>query len=115
MKQQSVAITVSTLWLCLSLSACSMTAPQKAVAPGETVVAPPALTPEALAALGQAETDIKQAKAAYALWTTAEAAIKRAQEAAKAGDSATVIGEARIASEQAKLGLTQKNYPTTEK
>lgn len=115
MKQQNVAITVSTLLLGLSLSACSMTVPQKAVAPGATVAAQPALTPDALAALGQAEADIKQAQAAYALWTSAEAAIKRAQEAAKAGDSATVIGEARIASEQAKLGLAQKNYPTTEK
>lgn len=76
--------------------------------------AKPALSNEARQALGKAEADIKEAKAQKALWTTAEAALKKAQEAAAKGDSAATLKFSRTASEQARLGLEQKNYPSTK-
>lgn len=74
-----------------------------------------ALNSEAEVALARAEGDIARAKANHALWTSADAAIMRAREAALIGDNATVITQARIASDLAILGLAQRNYPTTEK
>jgi murein lipoprotein len=65
-------------------------------------------------ALSQAEADVKNAKAKFALWTTAEAALAEAQEAAKTGDSAAVLKHAKYASSQAALGIGQLAYPTTE-
>lgn len=87
-----------------------------AVKPGAPTAeaAKPALSDEARQALGKAETDVKEAKAQKALWTTAEAALKKAQEAAAKGDSAAVLKFSKTASEQARLGLEQKNYPSTK-
>jgi hypothetical protein len=65
-------------------------------------------------ALEQAEADVKTAKAKFALWTTAETGLKQAQEAAKAGDSASVIKQAAFVSDQVKSGLAQLSYPSTE-
>ena len=94
----------------LFLAACaSGPAPQAEAKP-----AMPALTDEAKSALAQAEADIKSAKAQYGLWTTAEDALKDAKEAAKEGDSATVVKKSKKASELAKLGLAQNKYPSTE-
>ena len=94
----------------LFLAACATgPAPQAAAKP-----AAPALTAEAKSALAQAEADIKAAKAEYGLWTTAQDALKDAQEAAKKGDSTTVLREAKEASALAKLGLAQNKYPSTE-
>lgn len=66
---------------------------------------------EAQTALAQADKDIKDAKAHFALWTTADHALKAAHEAAKKGDSETVIKQSKTASEQAKLGIAQTAYP----
>jgi murein lipoprotein len=98
--------------LALLISACSANPTKSAEAPKEP--AAPVISEEAQKALAQAETDIKTAKAKFALWTTAETAFKIAQEAAKAGDSAGVISQATYVSGQVKQGLAQVNYPTTE-
>lgn len=76
--------------------------------------AKPALTEEAKQALGKAEADVKEAKAKDALWTTAADALKKAQEAAAKGDSNATLKFSKTASDQARLGLTQKNYPLTK-
>jgi murein lipoprotein len=109
---------VSTLALAVLLTACS-NAPQKAAeapAPVKAAEAPaaPTISPEAKQVLDQAMADIKEAKAKFALWTTADGALKAAEEAAKAGDSATVIAKAKFASAQAKAGIAQLSYPLTE-
>jgi hypothetical protein len=70
-----------------------------------------AISAEAQAALTAAQADVKAAKAKTALWTTAEDALKAAEEAAAKGDSATVIKQAKLASDHAKKGLAQLNYP----
>lgn len=70
-----------------------------------------AISDEANKALVQAEADVKAAKAAGHLWTTADQALKDAKEAAAKGDSAAVIKNAKTASEQAKLGAGQASYP----
>lgn len=70
-----------------------------------------ALSDEAKKALADAEADVKAAKAKEALWTTAEDALKKAQEASKKGDSAETVKQAKYASGQAKLGIEQKTYP----
>lgn len=75
----------------------------------------PMLSDDAEAALARAESVIEKAKAQHALWTTAEVAIRKAREAARSGDSATVIAQSEIASELASLGLAQRDYASTEK
>lgn len=82
-------------------------------APTKEAAAGPAISDEAKAALAKAEADVKAASAKGALWTTAEDALKAAQEAAKKGDNATVIADARKASEHAALGMGQTAYPPT--
>lgn len=100
----------------LILGGCQSTAttkPELAEPPkGEAVK--PSLSEEAKQTLAQAEADVKQAKAKNALWTTAEDALKKAQEAAKKADSVAVIKFSKTASEQARLGLKQLSYPTTK-
>lgn len=76
--------------------------------------AKPAFSEEARQALAKAEADIKEAKAQRALWTTAEDALKKAQEAAAKGDSAATLKFSKAASEYARLGLMQKTYPLTK-
>lgn len=78
------------------------------------LAATPALSAEAQTALTQAEADVAAAKKQKALWTTADKALKSAQEAAKAADNAAVMKNAKIASADAKLGIAQLKYPTTE-
>lgn len=73
--------------------------------------AKPAISDEAKNALAKAEADVKEAKAQKALWTTASAALKKAQEAAAKGDSAATMKFAKTASDHARLGLEQRNYP----
>ncbi len=70
-----------------------------------------AISAEAQAALSAAQADVKAAKAQFALWTTADAALEAAEEAAEKGDSATVIKKSNLASAHAKKGLAQLNYP----
>ncbi len=78
-------------------------------------IAAASITPEAQALLTQAENDVTDAKAKFALWTTAESALQAAREAAAAGDSAGVIKHAGFASSQVKLGLEQLKLPSTER
>jgi hypothetical protein len=94
---------------------CSATPTTTTEAPKAAAAATaPTISEEAQKALAQAEADVKAAKSKFALWTTAETALKAAQEAAKAGDSAGVISQANYASGQVKQGMAQLNYPTTE-
>ncbi|MHB1215811.1 MAG: hypothetical protein ACYCY9_12575 [Thiobacillus sp.] len=69
------------------------------------------ISAEAQAALDTAKADVKEAKARFALWTTADAALKKAEEAAEKGDSATVLKQSRLASDHVKKGLAQLSYP----
>ncbi|MDO9636259.1 MAG: hypothetical protein Q7I95_04800, partial [Thiobacillus sp.] len=66
---------------------------------------------EAQAALTAAEAAAKDANAKFALWTTAESALKAAQAAAEKGDSDTVLKQSKIVQEHTKLGMAQLNYP----
>lgn len=80
------------------------------VAPGAGE-AKAALPSDPKAALAQAEADVKEAEARNALWTTASAALKAAQAAAAKGDWDAALKNARIASDQARLGIEQTRYP----
>ena len=100
--------------IALFMAGCSATPTKSAEAPKAAAPAAPTISEEAQKALTQAEADAKTAKSKFALWTTAETALKAAQEAAKAGDSAGVINQAKYVSGQVKAGLAQVNYPTTE-
>ena len=73
--------------------------------------AKPAISAEAQTALTAAQAAVKDAKAKNALWTTAENALKAAEAAAATGDSATVLKQAKLASDHAQKGLAQLNYP----
>ena len=76
--------------------------------------AKPALSEEAKQALAKAEADVKEGRTQKSLWTTAEDALKKAQEAAAKNDSANTLKFSKTASEHARLGLTQKSYPLTK-
>jgi flagellar basal body L-ring protein FlgH len=111
----SMKITAIALLGLVSITACSGMKTTTATAPAAPAApAKPALNDEAKAALAQAIADIKKAKDARALWTSADAAMKSAQKAADAGDSATVIKNAKFVANQTALGLAQKAYPSTE-
>lgn len=99
-------IGVVALALAAGLAGCE-TAP---VAPG--AAEPKAAFPsDPKAALAQAEADVKEAKSKNALWTTASAALKAAQAAAAKGDWDAVLKNARVASDQARLGIEQTRFP----
>jgi murein lipoprotein len=92
----------------LGLSGCAGTETKPA---DKAATAKPAISAEAQAALNTAQADVKAAKAQNALWTTADAALKAAEEAAAKGDSATVLKQAKLASDHVKKGMAQLNYP----
>jgi rRNA maturation endonuclease Nob1 len=73
-----------------------------------------AITPEAQAALTQAEADAAAAAKNKVQWTSTEAALKAAPAAAKTGDSEAVLKNAKFASAEAKLSLGQMQYPSTD-
>ena len=73
--------------------------------------AKPALSAEAKAALTAAEAAHKDAMAKFALWTTADNALKAAKEAAEKGDSATVLKQSKIVQDHTKMGIAQLDYP----
>lgn len=103
----SKALLVLTSVVLLGLSGCAdMQTQSSAAQPAKA-----GISAEAQAALSAAQADVKAAKAKNALWTTAEAALKAAEEAAGKGDSATVLKDAKQASALAKDGLAQLNYP----
>jgi murein lipoprotein len=95
----------------VGLSGCAATGGTAQTEAKPAAQANPAISPEAQAALETAQADVKAARAKNALWTTAENALKAAEAAAVAGDSATVLKQAKLASEHVRLGLEQLNYP----
>lgn len=104
------AASVLALIGCAAQSAGTGSAPS--AAPAQTQApAQPAISAEAQAALKSAEAAVLEAQKKYALWTTADTAIKAAEQAAKAGDSDAVIKNAKIAEQQAHLGLVQAKAP----
>lgn len=115
MSKTLISLAISTSLL---LAGCQSSGPvvsdaAPAVAP-VAEVAKPVLSEEASKSLAQAEADIKAAKSRAALWTTAEEALKKAQEAAAKHDSDATVKFAKLASTHAQMGLAQKNYPTTK-
>jgi hypothetical protein len=72
------------------------------------------ISADAQAALKQAESDVTASKKDENEWTTSAAVLKKAQEAAKKGDSKTVLKDAKMASELAKLSIQQLKYPSTD-
>jgi hypothetical protein len=73
--------------------------------------AKPTISAEAAAELKAAKDEAKAAQADFALWTTADAAIKAAEAAAEKGDSATVLKQAKTASHSiSRWGSEQNNY-----
>ncbi len=113
---QKIMLTFATAGL-LMLSGCATsTAPVKsepAKAPATTEAPKQQLSDQAKQALAQAEADVKAAQEKKGLWTTAMDSLKKAREAAKKFDSAAVIKNAKEASEDAKLGIAQTQYPLT--
>lgn len=96
----------------LGLAGCADTYGNKSsTAQPAAVETKPALSAEAQAALAAAQAAAKDAKAKNALWTTAEKALKAAEDAAAKADSATVLAQSRIVSDHVQKGLTQLNYP----
>lgn len=98
----------------LLLGGCQSSGTAKSDSPAAAEPAKPALSEEARQALAKAEADVKEVKAQKALWTTAEDALKKAQEAAAKGDSAATLKFSKTAIEHARLGLVQKSYPLTK-
>lgn len=92
----------------IALSGCATQQAQ----PAKSADAKPELTAEAKAALAAAETAHKDANAKFALWTTADDAMKAAKAAAEKGDSETVIRQAKVVQDQTQKGVAQLNYPT---
>lgn len=80
--------------------------PAKAAEPAKI-----SISAEAQAALTAAKAEAKDAKAKNALWTTAENALKAADEAAAKGDSDTVMKQVKLARDHIQKGLAQMNYP----
>lgn len=87
--------------------------PAKAEAVSKAEAPKTQLSEDATKALAQAEADVKEAQAKKALWTTAMDALKHAKAAAEKHNSAEVIKYAKEASEHAKLGIEQTQYPPT--
>lgn len=116
MKHSHIAALVTSL-AALSVTGCASTTSTATTQPAPQAEAKPetpALSPAAQQALSQAEAAVMDAKAKFALWIPTEAALKAAQEAAKAGDSDTVIKQSKVIADQVKASLAQVNYPSTE-
>lgn len=108
MRNILLALTAASI---MTLGGC---ASQTTTAPKAAEAAKPAISADAEAALNAAKAAVKDAKAKSALWTTADSALKAAEAAAAKGDSDGVIKNAKTASDQAKLGMEQANYPTLQ-
>jgi murein lipoprotein len=103
MRKVLLALTAASL---LAIGGC---ATQEAAKP-----AAPTISDSAKSALSAAQAAVKDAKAKNALWTTADSALKAAEEAAKKGDSAAVISNAQKAQDHAKMGVQQAGYPVQQ-
>jgi uncharacterized lipoprotein NlpE involved in copper resistance len=108
MSKALLALTSAAL-LALSLPGCANTAETKM--DSKPAASASAISSEAQAALSAAQADFKAAKSKNEAWTTAQIALDAAEEAAKKGDSATVLKQAAFSSSQSKLSLQQANYP----
>lgn len=108
MKFQSASLVAASL-MALFAAGCS-TAPSKEAA----TAGKPALSEEAKSAMADATAAVKNAKANYTLWIPVDKAYKAAEKAAEAGDSATVIKEAKIVTDLSKIATAQASYPSTE-
>lgn len=104
MSKVLLALTSAAL-IALSGCATQQAAPAKADAK-------PTISAEAKAALTAAEAAHKDANAKFALWTTADNALKAAKAAAEKGDSDTVIKQSKIVQDHTQKGLAQLSYPT---
>lgn len=107
MSKVMLALTSAAL---VALSGCAVNQPADTSAAAAQTQG--SISAEAQAALATAQADVKTAKSKNALWTTADAALKAAEEAAKKGDSATVLKQSKLASDHVQKGLAQLNYPT---
>jgi len=106
-------ITLSAATL-LAMTGCASEKAATTSSSAPAATAAPAISSNAQAALGKAQTAVKEAKAKYALWTTAENALNAAEEAAQKGDSEGVMKNAKTAEEQAHLGMEQAKLPPLE-
>ena len=95
----------------IGLSGCAGMDKKAETMPGPAASGKPVLSAPAQEALAAAQADAKAAKAKNALWTTAEDALKSAETAAAAGDSAAVLKQTAIVQAHVKLGMGQLNYP----
>lgn len=98
------------LALLLALAGCAATPEKPISARADT----PAISAEARDTLARAETDVATARSMFALWTSARDALEAARDASSRGDSQAVIRHAIQASSQARLGIEQLGYPSTE-
>lgn len=73
--------------------------------------ADPAQAQQARAAVAAARDAVESAAHKGALWTTAQDALKRAEQALAQQDYAAAQRFAQFAAEQAKLGIEQLGYP----
>lgn len=105
MRQILISLTAISL---LALTGCATESKKNAAMAQPTT---PTISADAKAALDKAEAGVKEAKDKYALWTTAESAIKAAEDAAAKGDSDGVLKNSKTAEEQTKLGLIQAKLP----
>lgn len=108
MQKVLIALVCTTL---IGLSGCAGMDKKAETMPGPATPAKPVLSAAAQEALAAAQADAKAAKAKNALWTTAEDALKAAETAAEAGDSAAVLKQTAIVQAHVKLGMAQLNYP----
>ena len=99
------------LALLLALAGCAAAPEKPTPPPAET----PAISAEACDALARAEADVATARTLFALWTSARDALRAARDASLRGDSQAVIRHAIQASSQARLGIEQLDYPSTER
>ena len=103
--------TLTAAALAFVLAGCAAAPEQATTQTTPAADAKPGLSAEAAAALAAAQADAKNAKAKNALWTTAEAALKAAEDAAAKGDSATVLKQSRLVSDHVAKGIAQLDYP----
>lgn len=95
----------------LTLAGCAAAPESPSAEAAPAAASQPGISAEASAALAKAKVDVDTARAKNALWTTAEAALKAAETAAEKGDSATVLKQAKLASDHVAKGLAQLDYP----
>jgi hypothetical protein len=84
-----------------------MTAPVLGATPGEAGEA----AQDARVAVAGAQAAVERAAEKRTLWTTAQDALRDAQEALARQDYAAAERSARFAADQARLGIEQLEYP----